>query len=68
MSGADNPLFYALIEQIDINRVKAVKEIVCYYNDVNPLNDYKVNAEEQNINANRSYENLKPREKIQWKP
>jgi len=49
MAGADNPLFYQLIEKAS-NPV-AVKEIVCHYNDLNPLNDYKVNAEEQNRNA-----------------
>ena len=64
MSGADNPLFYKLIEQVPPKRIKAVKEIVCYYNDLNPLNDYKVNAEEQNKNAYTSYEN---REKTKMK-
>ncbi len=58
MSGADNPLFYELIEKVDWRQVKAVQEIFCYYNDLNPLNDYKINAEEQNINANRSYKNI----------
>jgi len=57
-SGADNPLFYELIEKVEWQRIKAVKEIFCYYNDLNPLNDYKVNSEEQNINANRSYEKI----------
>lgn len=56
MSGADNPLFYKLIEKISHrNSIKAVKEIMCYYNDVNPLNDYKVNPKEQNENAYTSY-------------
>lgn len=55
MSGADNPLFYELIEMVEPNKIKAVKEIVCYYNDVNPLNDYKVNPNEQNENAYSSY-------------
>jgi len=56
MSGMDNPLFYELIENTPSERIKAVKEIVCYYNDINPLNDYKIHGEEQNINANKSYE------------
>lgn len=48
-AGADNPLFYELIERA--NSPLAVKEIVCNYNDANPLNDYKVRAQEQNTNA-----------------
>lgn len=54
MSGMDNPLFYELIEQIEPERIKAVKEITCEYNDLNPLNDYKVDPE-QNQNAAVSY-------------
>ena len=53
-AGADNPLFYELIERAE-NPV-AVKEIVCNYNDINPLNDYKVRTKEQTFNAQRSYE------------
>lgn len=56
MAGADNPLFYAMIESVDPHEIKAVKEIVHIYNDVNPLNDYKVNAEEQSRNAGSSYQ------------
>ena len=52
-AGADNPLFYQLIERAE--KPIAVKEIVCFYNDVNPLNDYKVRAAEQTANAQRSY-------------
>jgi hypothetical protein len=55
MSGADNPLFYALIEQADPNRIYCNKEIIVNYNDINPLNDYKIRGEEQNKNANLSY-------------
>ena len=54
-SGADNPLFYELIERVDSEKIYCNREIVCVYNDVNPLNDYKVNGEEQNVNAFRSY-------------
>lgn len=50
-SGMDNPLFYELIELCEPNEIKAVKEITCFYNDLNPLNDYKINAVEQNENA-----------------
>lgn len=54
MSGMDNPLFYELLEQCEPQEIKAVKEIVCYYNDVNPLNDYKVSPD-QDQNAAVSY-------------
>jgi glycosyltransferase involved in cell wall biosynthesis len=54
-SGADNPLFYELIERVDSNKIYCNREIVCMYNDANPLNDYKVRGDEQNKNANRSY-------------
>jgi hypothetical protein len=54
-SGADNPLFYQLIEQIDPSKIYCNKEIVCNYNDMNPLNDYKIRGEEQNRNASLSY-------------
>jgi len=58
-SGMDNPLFYELIEQVDHANIKAVKEIFCYYNDANPLNDYKINTIEQNENAGVSYKKEK---------
>lgn len=48
-AGADNPLFYDLIERS--NKPLAIQEIVCNYNDLNPINDYKVNAYEQKINS-----------------
>lgn len=48
-AGADNPLFYELIEKS--NNPIAVKEIVHIYNDMNPLNDYKIRPDEQNKNA-----------------
>lgn len=54
-SGADNPLFYELIERVDPEKIYCNREIVCMYNDANPLNDYKVRGEEQNRNANASY-------------
>ena len=57
MSGADAPLFYELIEAVPHHtNIKAVKEIMCLYNDINPLNDYKVNAKEQNENAYSSFQ------------
>lgn len=63
-SGHDNPLFYELIERTDPDKIYCNREIVCNYNDANPLNDYKIRGEEQNKNANLSYKekpNLKKR-------
>jgi len=51
-AGGDTSIFYTLIEQADPNKVLAVPEVVYNYNDTNPINDYKVNAEEQNNTAN----------------
>jgi|688.fasta_scaffold00357_12 FkbM family methyltransferase len=50
-AGGDGAVFYALIEQADPNKVACLQDIVYNYNDTNPLNDYKVNAEEQNRTA-----------------
>jgi FkbM family methyltransferase len=61
-SGADNPLFYELIEKVSPEKIKAVKEIMCFYNDVNPLNDFKVNPVDQNENAYTSYQNREEKE------
>lgn len=64
-SGMDNPLFYELIEQCDGDQIKAVKEITCFYNDINPLNDYKINAGEQDNNAfSASYQGNEVMKKI----
>jgi FkbM family methyltransferase len=54
-SGADNPLFYELIERVEPEKIYCNREIVCNYNDANPLNDYKIRGEEQNKNASKSY-------------
>lgn len=51
-AGGDGSLFYALIENADPAKVKAVTDIVYVYNDLNPLNDYKINGDEQTKNAN----------------
>lgn len=50
-AGGDVAVFYNLIEQADPDSIMAVADILCHYNDLNPLNDYKVNATEQNKNA-----------------
>ena len=58
-SGHDNPLFYELIERVDPGKIYCNREIVCNYNDANPLNDYKIRGEEQNANAELSYKKEK---------
>lgn len=50
-AGGDTAIFYAMIESADPDRVICIPEVVYHYNDANPLNDYKVNAEEQNKTA-----------------
>ncbi len=50
-AGGDVAVFYNLIEAADPNRVCAVSDILCMYNDLNPLNDYKVNSHEQTKTA-----------------
>lgn len=51
-AGGDNALFYNIIEQAEPDKVKALQKIVYNYNDMNPLNDYKVNGFEQTKAAN----------------
>lgn len=50
--GGDAALFYALLERCDRSGVRALRELNVIYNDLNPINDYKVNSEEQTKNAN----------------
>ena len=52
-AGGDGALFYALIEKADPQRIKAVKDVHYIYNDLNPINDYKVNGEEQTQTAEK---------------
>lgn len=47
-AGGDGSVFYALIEQADPKKITVVQDVVYNYNDTNPLNDYKVNGQEQN--------------------
>lgn len=47
-AGGDNATFYAAIVNCNPKAVYAVSDIVYNYNDASPLNDYKVNKEEQN--------------------
>jgi hypothetical protein len=50
-AGGDGSVFYAMIESADPDKVVCLQDIIYNYNDINPLNDYKVNGEEQNRNA-----------------
>lgn len=50
-AGGDNALFYYLLDKADPEKVICVTDIVYNYNDLNPINDYKVNAAEQNKTA-----------------
>lgn len=52
-AGGDGSIFYTLIEKSEPNKIKVVQDIVYNYNDIHPLNDYKVNSKEQTKNANR---------------
>ena len=52
-AGGDVATFYNIIEQADPNKIVCVSEIVYNYNDMNPINDYKVNGTEQNNNASK---------------
>jgi glycosyltransferase involved in cell wall biosynthesis len=46
-AGGDNATFYAALEKCDADKVFVVPDVVCNYNDTNPINDYKVNKSEQ---------------------
>lgn len=50
-AGGDTSVFYSMIEEANPGAVICVSDIVYNYNDANPLNDYKINAEEQNATA-----------------
>lgn len=46
-AGGDNATFYRALENVGPDRIYVVSDIVYNYNDVNPLNDYKVNKPQQ---------------------
>lgn len=50
-AGGDAHVFYSLLERVDPLKLKVMQDVIVNYNDVNPLNDYKVHAEEQNAAA-----------------
>ena len=58
-AGGDTSIFYAAIERAHPDKIRAIPDIVYRYNDKNPLNDYKVNGEEQTRNANYVLNNNK---------
>ena len=59
-AGGDTAVFYTMLEEVDPFAVVCVPEITCYYNDANPLNDYKVNATEQNETAAKVLDQKSP--------
>ena len=64
-AGGDGSVFYALIEAADPNQVKCIQDIVYNYNDASPLNDYKVNGDEQTKNAREIVNKMnQPKKKI----
>jgi FkbM family methyltransferase len=63
-AGGDGSVFYALIEAADPDKVKCLQDIVYNYNDASPLNDYKVNGDEQNKNAREIVNMNQPKKKI----
>jgi FkbM family methyltransferase len=46
-AGGDTAVFYNLIEAAVPERVVCISDVVYNYNDANPINDYKVNSDEQ---------------------
>jgi len=63
-AGGDTALFYYLIEEADPDKVVCVPDIVYVYNDTNPINDYKVNGEEQTNTASKVIGKKMYKEKI----
>lgn len=51
-AGGDNSTFFNILEQADPRRIGVVSDVVYHYNDLNPLNDYKVNSAQQTDTAN----------------
>jgi len=64
-AGGDNSTFYNPLEQCDPARIFVNSDIVYNYNDINPLNDYKINGQEQNKTAGKILnKNMKTIEQI----
>lgn len=63
-AGGDTAVFYNILEQANPENVICIPDILVNYNDLNPLNDYKVNAEEQTKTANQVIGKTMPKKKI----
>ena len=50
-AGGDGAIFYEAIERAE--KIHVFQDVIYNYNDASPINDYKVNGEEQTRNANR---------------
>lgn len=50
-AGGDTAVFYAMIEHANPDNVICISDVVYNYNDANPINDYKVNSNEQTKTA-----------------
>jgi len=50
-AGGDGSIFYSVLEQADPDKITVVSRVVYNYNDASPLNDYKINGDEQTRNA-----------------
>lgn len=61
-AGGDNSVFYTAIE--NASNVVCVQEILYIYNDLNPLNDYKVNDEEQTRTAQQIVKKTKEEKSV----
>jgi FkbM family methyltransferase len=56
-AGGDTAVFYNVLEQANPDNVICIPDIVYNYNDINPLNDYKINGTEQTRTANKVLSN-----------
>lgn len=50
-AGGDVAVFYSLIERVPAHSIKVMQDVIVNYNDLNPLNDYKVNSTQQTQTA-----------------
>lgn len=49
--GGDNAMFYPLIEKCEKHEIKALQKVMVVYNDLSPINDFKINRAEQQATA-----------------
>lgn len=59
-AGGDISVFYKALETADSDRVKVISDLIYNYNDINPINDYKVNGKEQTATAKKILGNIQP--------